>query len=237
MTSHLKAFRLVNDREISLIERTFAQRLAQWNEEQALFPLSCHLSRSPAKPLPANSERRFVGEYALMTGNDLSVIKHSLFGDVSASFDEIAHIRLITFLDHLLDVSSSGHAAASDSSQEWFYTGSPSLTLHLHAATYTMALHLHPYWVLDTLPRIDKKPALQGTIQKALGTERLLCQIELTAISLPLEALVQLKVGDVIRSDHAITTPLILKHQHKTICHVRLGTDNHKKSIQIESTL
>ena len=44
-----------------------------------------------------------------------------------------------------------------------------------------------------------------------------------------------LQVGDVIKTDHLLTSPLVLQHQKQTIAQVDIGENNHQKSIQIRN--
>ena len=100
-----------------------------------------------------------------------------------------------------------------------------------------MTLYLHPQWVLQALPphEIVQKPT--GNLHDALDPQLLHWHVELSPVSLQLEDMIRLQVGDVIRTDHPLTMPLLLKNNQQTVCHVEIGETNHYKSIQITSSL
>ncbi|HBI21901.1 MAG TPA: hypothetical protein DDY37_04865, partial [Legionella sp.] len=48
--------------------------------------------------------------------------------------------------------------------------------------------------------------------------------------------MMSLQVGDVIKTEHRMTTPVTLTHQQHTVCHASIGATRSYKSIQITRT-
>jgi|GEM_PF-1859100 len=234
----LKTFRLINDQEIRLLEDRFTQRLQTWNQDQALFPLTCTLQRSPMTAPESASLTTYSDDEdtaLLLLEQDLSALKYSLFGNTCSSFDSISARLLSGLLTTLVDASIGSKQAPTLT--DWFYPGSASLLLQLHAGQQTLNIYLHPQWVLNALPIRHKTRQVTGSLEDALHPQTLDCQVELQAFKLPLDALLNLRVGDLISSDHPLASPLLLKHQQQTICQVRPGANQLYKSIKIESPL
>ena len=242
MNKKVKPFRLINCQELERLQQRFTNSLLLWNKQHALFSLSCHLSCNQRTELLTNEYVRFTEQekpVALLAQQDWSAIKNCLFGDVSACFNAVSETLFITLLNQLLSTQSlqqhSGHEIHFD---EWFYSGAPSLTMTLSGVHQSMTLYLHPQWVLTALgPHEIIQPPMIGDLQSALEPQLLHWQVELNPVSLPLEEILRLQVGDVIRTDHPLTTPLLLKNNQQTVCHVDIGKINHYKSIQITSSL
>ena len=77
----------------------------------------------------------------------------------------------------------------------------------------------------------------KAKLEETLTYQRLKCQVNLAPFSLTLNDLMQLKIGDLIKTDHRLNEPLVLKHQEQVICPVTLGEMNFFKSIQIVSSI
>lgn len=241
MITAFKPFRLINDQEIACLQERLAARLQNWNKEHALFPLSSDLQRSPVTPLGSTAMQAIcdTSHYplALMINTDLSAVKYSLFADVSSSFERISHGLFIKLIGELLETPVLPAPQYSVEPTDWFYKGSASLCLVLSTGQYRIELYLHPQWVLSALSvRAGKKPRL-GVLDDALQSLSLSCQVELLPMSLSLDDLLNLQVGDVLSTDHPLDKPLSLACQNHGICLVRAGADGISKTIQIESSL
>lgn len=244
MNDNFKPFRLINDREIKELQQSFSQSVLLWNEQYALFPLSCSLGRIPNthhidKGYVLGTEQK--QPIALLTHFDLSTIKTCLFGDESECFDAISQPFFIGLLNQLLGTHSL-EIQASDGTEafrlkEWFYAGAPSLILTLKSAAQSMRLYLHPQWVLNALSPHETMQKSISHLCEALDPHVLRCQVDLNPVSLPLEDIIRLQVGDVIKTDHPLTAPLLLQQNQQTVCHVEIGEIDHYKSIQITSSL
>lgn len=216
----IKPYRLINDIELAWLQKKIQLALQEWNDTHALFPLSCKLSLAPTTTL--NDD-----EWATAQLSQLSVIKHCLFGDNSNCFNHSAKTLFLKLLNTLFGTQ------LPDPKKDWFYTGSPSLTLTLRCINKTMALYLNPQWVLATLPstHVNEKPV--STLQEALSSKRVQLQVELTPLRLKLTDVMQLNTGDVIKTDHPIHEPAYLSHQKKHLCNVDIGQSNSFKTIKI----
>ena len=238
MSEKYEPFRLINCRELNELQQRVSQHLLLWNEQHALFPLSCHLSCNPHQPdqgyvlLTEHQE-----PIALLPEHYLSLIKSSLFGDPSDCFNTISETLLINLLNQLLGAQLIQQQSDTVHLDEWFYNGAPSLAMTLSGSGQSMTLYLHPHWVLNALPKHQLVQKPKDNLHEALEPQLLHWHVELNPVSLQLEDMIRLQVGDVIRTDHPLTTPLLLKNNQQTVCNVDIGETNLFKSIQITSSL
>lgn len=240
--NRVKPYRLINDHELTQFQRQFTKIMDTWNQCHALFALSCKVEKTPPSE---NLSARFLytsdqnQSIALLKQPDLSAISHSLFGEISDCFNTISHKYFMTLLEQLFDVKSLQKQPINGlhDMNEWHYPGATSLTMTLRGGNHLITIYIHPQWVLNHLPPREKIQQPLGDLEKALASESMHWQVELNTITLPLDDLLQLTIGDVIKTDHAITMPLHLKQQQQTLCHVDIGQANSYKSIQLTSLL
>ena len=240
MNIKIKPFRLINSQELEQLQHRFDNNLRLWNEEHALFALNCHL-RCTHKIGQLDNEFVTLTEQdqpvALLAKHDFPAIKHCLFGDIADCFNTISETLSIKLLIQVLGLKWLQQETASPILNDWFYTGTPSLTLIVSGDTQSMTVYLHPQWVLDVLPKHPLINKSTDNLDDALETQLLLWHVDLNPVVLPLANMLQLQVGDVIRTDHPLTMPLLLKTEHQTLCQVDIGETNQYKSIQITSSL
>ncbi len=234
MNKKWKPFRLINGSELNYLHQRFAENLQIWNENYALHPLSCTLNQNHngndvINPLWLITDAN--NPLAICNKKDYALIKQSVFGNSSDCFDTVSETLLISLLNRLFGTESMQWHTAPNM-DEYCYTGSPGLTLTLECETLSTALYLHPQWVVNALPqqRVAAKPV--SSLDEALAPQILPLHVELSPISLQLSNLIHLQVGDIIKTDHPITIPLLLKHDKETICNVDIG----EQSIQITRT-
>lgn len=242
MNKQYKPFRLINNLELQKLKHDFDKKLQAWNQQYALLPLSFSLIANQ-KPNVANAEYIFVADtqvIAFLPVQDLSVLKHCLFDDASDCFKDIGETMLLVLFRQLFERPSLQQSLLDDNRNflydEWFYTGSPTVSLTLEAGTHSLTVYLHPQWVLQALPMMKPSQKSRGDLQAALDSQKLHCQVEFNSITLQLESLVHLKPGDVVTIDHTLGSPLTLKHGQQTVCHVEPGEINSFKSIKIVSS-
>lgn len=233
-----RPYRLINDAEIRAIQQNFDRILCDWNHAYALHPLSCCVSRTSkdlCSPLPdgRGSDYLLVGDVALLVAPDWDVINDCLFGDRSNCFTTQSKTLFLMLLNDLLGTQSLDAIPVTPPINNWFYTGSPALMLTINQ---TMTIYLHPTWVLSRLPLPESAHNPLVKIGDAVATENVRLYVELNPVPLKLTDMVHLKIGDVIKTDHPITTPLRLSLNQKAICSVEIGQDNSHKSIQITRT-
>lgn len=243
MSAQFKPFRLINSQELQAILQTFANQLRAWNQQYALFSLSASVNAHPKAPNAQEGTLFYTKEkkpLAFIAENNLSLVKEAVFGDLSDSFNPISKKFLIELIKSLLQSQNLEQCTlAADESihKDWFYTGAPSLALNLSTVNHSLTVYLHPQWVLEQLPiheRIHKPKAL---VQEALASQALNCEVQMKPLQLPLEDIIRLKIGDVIKTDHLLSEPLRLVHKQQTICQAEAGSTNLYKSIQIKSVL
>ncbi|MFC3909492.1 FliM/FliN family flagellar motor C-terminal domain-containing protein [Legionella dresdenensis] len=234
-----KAYRLINSHELNQLNQYFAARLQIWNEQYALFALGCHLSVQPkpeltgAKPLIARNDGDML---ALIDSEDWSTLQYCLFGDNAGCFTAISRKMFINLLEYLTEAVEIDLQSQAIDYQDWFYPGAPTLMLTLTSAVQSLNLHFHPLWVLNRLPKFkaDKTPP---DLNSALNEQKLQLAVELLPLKLPMQSIMRLQVGDVIKTDHPLVKPLLLKGQHQPVCQVRAGQIQSQKSIQITREL
>ena len=249
MNSIYKPYRLINSHELNALENAFKEKLRVWNEQYALFPLTCEL-----RPIPLSNSRSSVNycETTPMANNDVLMvceedqpialllplegkgvrgsIQHHLFGDTADCMNSLSDTLFLTLINQLLGTQTPQlHSCNTQNLDEWFYTGSPALLLNLTNIT----LYLNPQWVINALPSYTKTQAPIKKLSEAIDPLSIPLHVELSPVSLRLNDIIQLKIGDVIKTDHPITIPLQLKQNQKTICSVEIGEANAHKSIQI----
>lgn len=244
MNECLKPFRLINIRELKELEQSFAKKIQLWNEQYALFALAGSLSACPTSNewgmgyVFVTKEEQPI---ALLVQQDLAVLKQSLFGDTSDCFNSIAEMQLGLVLQQVIGIESLQKKPLNGANnwvrEEWFYTGSPTLALSLKVKEQALTVYLHPKWVLQALPRSAGIKPSKIDLEEALSPQLLEWQVELTPMRLQVKNMLSLRVGDVIKTDHLLSTPLLLKHQQQTVCHGEIGKTNHYKSIKITSSL
>ncbi len=233
MNSTCKPYRLINAQELNELQLAFEKNLQIWNEQYALFPLSCELTKNPTPPTQttclmfydnANAPLSIVGgEF-----EDRNIIKHHLFGDTSECFNTTSDALFIALINQLFDTQTL-QLQTEPNLDEWFYHGSPCLALRLNAIT----LYLHPQWVLNALPSYTKTQNPLINLTEAFDPQSIQLQVELNPASLRLNDVIHLQVGDVIKTDHPITTPLQLKQNQHLICTAEIGKTHSYKSIQL----
>lgn len=236
MNQTFKPYRLISCAELRAIQKNFEHIIHQWNDEYALHPLNCSVSRTPKiLTVPPLEDYILIGDVALLVQPDWAIIKHCLFGDHSACFDAQSKSLFSILLNQLLGTQSLQLKKAPDrpSIKDWFYTGAPSLVMTINQV---MTIYLHPQWVLSALPLPELTQHPLAKLSDALAAEKVNLHVELNPVPLKLTDMVRLKVGDVIKTDHLLTTPLRLSINQKTICSVDIGKENSHKSIQITRT-
>lgn len=243
MKKRFKPFRLVNSRELRDLEQCFSKSLHGWNERYALLPFSCSVTNT-SKPdkteddfLLCSDEQQAI---ALLQKKHLSALKQCLFGDSSTCFDSVSQSLLAELITQLLaieHINIEQQKSTNTLQEEWFYHGSSAIAIKLSIGKEALILYLHPDWVQNALPKLNPNPLPQVDLQDLLGAELLHCQVELKPFMLKVKDTMNLKVGDVIKTDHLLINPLELKQQRKSICLVEPGQAKQHKSIQIVSSL
>lgn len=226
----MKPFRLINQRESLFLEATLSRRLKEWCDRYAINPLSCHISLNTEAAEDVASIRHYASDntpICLSSSKASSFIQQVVFGQIAKSFDAIAEQLHIDLLNLLCDTTSL-HQQVTFDRLDWFYKGSPCISLSIESNDASLVLYFHPTWVINALPQTESLTPLTP-LNEALNEASLTMHVVLNSFTLPLSNISQLQVGDVIKTDHPLSTPLSLTHVCNTICHVELG----EQSIQI----
>ncbi len=236
MMTTCKPYRLINETELQQFRQRFSAILATWNQAYSTQFIDYHLARPD--PNKITGDFRFLlndnKPLALLSSNYLSFLKNSLFKDDSSCFDLTVEAFLLDLVKQLLAVESlelSPHFMID--TDEWFYYGAPSLMLTLQNEKDVMQLYPHPQWVLSQLPIYEPLAKPLNKLADALATQLLELTVELESLRLPINKLHNLKIGDVIQTDHPLSAPLSLQYQQQMICKVKVGQFQHHKSIQL----
>ncbi|CDZ77053.1 Flagellar motor switch protein [Legionella massiliensis] len=230
----MKAYRLVNSKELMYLEQRFEPILAEWNavyaSKEIKLKLSCATKQEESPLALINQAEKPV---ALVDKNYLSSIKEAVFSDSAACFDLICEDLFKHLLQQLLALDSVELATNTTSHSEWFYQGSPCLILRLGRFN----LYLHPNWVLANLPKADKPAKHLVRLEEALANKELQLTVELEPLVLSVAKLSGLQVGDIVKTSHPHNKPLLLNFQQQAICEVELGQQLLHRSIQLRKSL
>jgi hypothetical protein len=230
----LKPFRLLGASTLIGLKTRIIQRLQHWQDDYACSPLQCQLERARA-PLSHTQTLWLLATekqpIAIMPHHDLSRFKECLFGTQENCFEQISRTLFFQCIAQLLETEplKCQPVPKTLSLNSWFYHGAPLIMLTLEQ----IPLYLHPQWTCNALPKLAPSPLVLMPLSKAYDKQTLALQVVLTPLSLPLKDLTVLKVGDVIKTDHALDTPMKLKLQHHALCTVKLGEALKQKTIQL----
>ena len=225
MKSPFKPYRLINGIERSLLQQRFEQQLLPWNEQHALFPLSIRLRLSPTTAPQQNV--CWAKAQATWCTPDLSMIQNSLFGDESPCFHRVTETLFNALITDLFGDEPL------DPIEDWFYPGTPSLTLTFVSADQTKAVYLHPQWVIKALPAHQTAKQSTVSLHQALATQSIPLNVDLMPITLNVSDILRMQIGDLIKTDHPVTEPAALFYEQTSIASVEIGESNSYKSIQI----
>lgn len=229
----MKPYRLINSLELEKLSLHVQPILEHWKNNYCLMPLTMELFLPHKNYAP---EEQFLitldnMPLASISQNYTEVLNQVLFGVNKPCFNATSQELILILLNLILKTEHSTLAAASSSTQDWFYRGSTSLILNLHSATDHFTITLHPDWVYQNIPILQTTAKNLKRLDDAVANHNLALSLELTSITLPLHQLVSLKAGDVIATDHPIGAPVHLKQQDQVVAEADLGQSSHYKSI------
>lgn len=242
MKESIKPFRLINCVEIKQLNDEFTERLIHWNDQYALLPLSGQITQADGIMFNKGHILYYDAQQpvVLISQEIIPLIKTSLFKDLNSCFDTISCTALRTLLVSLTQlptIQEQTHKSMTFNPESWFYKGAPTLAYSLKLDTHLAHIILSPEWVLNKLPLLKKNNQPLNDLEEALGPQQIKCNVQLDAIRLKLNDIINLKVGDVIKTDQKCTTSFTLKQIQQSICQVDLGEHQQFKSIQIVSSI
>ncbi len=206
---------------IALIDKDYLALLSKilFGELESTQPLGELQITNPSPALRAPSPRSR-GEGG-NEGSFLEATCHSIFLDLLRQFLELDSLQLIWNSTHY---------------QDWVYPGSACLHLTMTTTNELVHCYLHPEWVLAHLPQQSHAAKPISHLNASLASKKLSLTIEFTPLRLSLEKLLGLCVGDLIKTDHPITSPLPIQYKQQTVCTGIVGQSLQHKSIQIGSS-
>lgn len=233
MKSPFKPYRFISTQELAYLQKKFALIAKNWNKLYASISLYLELSYAEEELDELILVKQTEGPLALLDIHYLSVIKKSLFFDQDPCFNLASEEIFKSLLVKLFNADSLELAKNTTCPTDWFYPGSPCLLLKFGNQDSYFNLYLNPHWVSSQLakPQATLKPL--APFDDALAAETLECSVELAPLYLSLDKLPGLQVGNVLKSSHLLSQPLLLRYQQQLICEVELGQQQYHKSIQL----
>lgn len=231
----IKPFRLINSVELKMLEQHFSLLLLDWNKQYSLMPLT--LKRVlPAKEYCSPQLKCVVDHdpLALIDEHYLTLVNQALFGENSSCFNPASQELFCTLLNQFFKVNQCSIHHCSNEIPDWFYPGSTCLLLIISCNNTDFTLVLNPTWVYQNLPQKKRQGKMAHTFDEALSEQKINLNLELTPFSLPLQQLINLEVGDVLVTDHPITTSVRLMHKEKLLAQAELGQSLPCKSIVLK---
>ncbi|MDI9817548.1 MULTISPECIES: FliM/FliN family flagellar motor C-terminal domain-containing protein [unclassified Legionella] len=239
MSGKCKPYRLLSPHERQTLQQHFLKVIDQWNQEYPAKPIHCQLTSAhkPEKPDKLRLLQQHERPLALVDSCYLSFMNDCHFLSTADCFDDVSENLFISLIKQLLTVEDPAWAMGSINTEDWFYPGSPCLALEFTSDHSHFDLYLHPEWVLAQLPDYQYQPASAlGKLHDALAEEHLELQVVLEPFDLPVNQLLNLQVGDLIKTDHRLTLPLHLQHEQKIVATVDIGQNQTYKSIQLRKS-
>lgn len=235
-----KPYRLLSAGELTPLTEQFEKTVRQWQENAACKALTMQLESAFAnqeikKPLPEDclvvlQENTPV---ALLPKQAIRSFQQQLFDDDSPCFLSSSQKLFQAFLCDLLQIETLLITAADLPWSDWIYAGSPALLFSLSSKEEAIHLYLHPHWVLAQLPRAKPLSKSLQKLDEAIAPQELNLEVRFKPFSLPLNKLLQLQIGDVIKTDHQLEEPLNLQHQQDVLSLVQIGQQHSFKSIKL----
>ncbi|KTD25830.1 Surface presentation of antigens (SPOA) [Legionella maceachernii] len=236
MKKNARPYRIITSSALQSIEHSFNKLLLQWNESYFMDPIM--LNVSCCSEISAFSEMQLIthekgDSIALYEPNALPFLQQTLFGEISHCFNSVSAEIFTRLLHDFLGLDSLQTTINSTHYNEWIYPGSACLNLTLTHSKGLFNFYLHSNWVLPHLPQPKKisKPLVR--LDNALAPQNVNLTIQLKPLRLSLAKVLGLQVGDVIKTDHALNTPLVVQHQNQSICEAEIGQLLQHKSIQL----
>ncbi|ARG96955.1 FliM/FliN family flagellar motor C-terminal domain-containing protein [Legionella micdadei] len=235
MKKNAKPYRIINSIELQHLTHQFQEVLLHWNKTHFIEPIE--LEVSCCSEIYKFNETQLINDrndspIALIDQDYLPFLQKSIFGEVSYCLDQVSSEIFIRLLNDFLSMDSLQTTRNSTHYNEWIYPGSASLILTFSHNKGLFHLYLHPNWVLAHLQPQNSPTPLTG-LELTLASKKLTLTIEFAAFRLPLGKLLNLQVGNIIKTDHALNKPLLVQYNNQTVCEGEIGRLLQHKSIQL----
>ena len=251
----MKPYRLINSQEMEELNQHFTQVIHDWNDEYALTPFDVYLA-APTKEYEVSQVLNIIANnqtVAIIEHHYLDLLNQILFGDNKPCFNSVSQELMLILLRKLFKLEQCSINEATAPIPNWFYKGSTCLLLTLKITPQLSPLQdieplttkeeltlnkltiiLNPEWVYQSLaPNKTIKNNLDS-LDEAIADRELTLNLELRPLSLPINQLINIQIGDVIATDHPITTALRLTQNEQLIAEAQLGQSSLHKSIVLK---
>lgn len=246
----IRPYRLINVQEMDELNQHLTQVIQDWNKEYALIPFDVHLT-APPKEYVVNQNVPILADnqtVATIEQHYLELINQLLFGENKPCFDSTSKDLFLILLCKLLKLEECTINNLTTPTPDWFYKGSTCLllTLSIHSSQdhtlntkediplNTLTILLSPEWVYQSLAPYQNLKNNLASIDEALSERLLTLNLELNSLSLPINQLINLQIGDVITTEHPISTTLKLTQAEQLIAEAELGQSAFHKSIVLK---
>jgi flagellar motor switch/type III secretory pathway protein FliN len=231
------------------LSSVYRQWTAAWGIDCPAVQLLCH----PAGPQSVAADRPWVAlaadarpqAWLSLPGHDDGQLLKALFRDdsstgmlapaVAAGCRQDA-IKRVASLFELACATEDGSppsallARAGSGAVEVLVTTAPGLRLLL-------APEVAARWCRGTGPRAPDRRERLAAATSALAALPVRLHVGLEGCELELAALQELQVGDVVRLDHALASPVAVRHGKEHLCHAYLGRRGNRKAVELAGRL
>lgn len=240
MNTLFKPYRLINADEVQTLQRRFNTAIVHWNETYSTKCIQVQLTPTTANPIKEDEELFLLHHHnqsiALLENHYVSFITSALFDEQSISFNDAGHAVFMILIDDLFSLESVQKISNTTCINDWFYPGSPGLTLTLTHNQHRLNLYLDPDWIINQLPKPQKSMQALSPLKQALSAQVIHLDVQFESLYLSISQLLTLQIGDLIQTDHVLSAPLHLNHQQHSLFQVNAGQVQENKSIQLLRT-
>lgn len=226
----MKPFRLINDRQTEYISQQLLPVFKSWNALYTMKEITFSLEKS--FEIPDTKALKKIHPIVQAEPSWLSFFNHCFFGEDLECF-HAASEQIVQEL-WLMCMQATRPFQENPWTENWFYPGSSCLKMYLHSEDQQTALYLHPDWIYAQLPPpLSSKKALIS-LEQALFDESIALQARFKPFSIPLQALLSMESGDLLKTTHLLSEPLQLSHNQNILAEVQPCQLDDRKSILIK---
>ena len=232
----MKPYRIINGSEQRALYQQCSSRIESWNKEYSMSPVSLQIA-PPSVENPINKGFIIHSEdapLAIMEEHYLNLISEALFADIVPCCKLTCYELAEILLSELFNVPRCTLGDSIHSKPRWLYPGTTCLQLRLICQQNSLNLLLNPDWVYQNLPQEQPKKGNLCSLEEAVANNTIALNTELVPISLPIKQIINLQPGDLIATDHPLSTPLSLTLNEAALAQVELGQSSDYKSIIIK---
>ncbi|MCL9682640.1 FliM/FliN family flagellar motor C-terminal domain-containing protein [Legionella maioricensis] len=232
----IKPYRLINSFEMGQLNQHFTQVIRSWSNEYARTPLIMNLAPPPDN-YSINNGLHILTEkdpLAIIEKHYIGIFNQILFGENEPCFNSVSQELMYILLYQLFKVEHCVIEEVVQPSPNWFYRGSTCLILTLSINQNNVTIILNPDWVYQCLSPNETLKNNLCPLDEALAEQTLALNLELLPLNISIKQLLNIQAGDVIVTEHPITTPLRLTRNNQVLAQTELGQSSHYKSILLK---